>query len=102
LLIDCSGSHSIYSSCFCFFVEGSAEDQQLQAVAENVAASVLHSRHPSNSDLDSRDVSCCDNIEDGSVQNNLMDVNCGHKTQVILSTILYATHLYDDVLLELL
>ncbi|CAJ1944738.1 unnamed protein product [Sphenostylis stenocarpa] len=61
--------------------KGSAEDQQLQAVAENVAASVLHSRTPSNSDLHSRDVSCCDNIEDGSVQNNLIDVNCGHKTQ---------------------
>lgn len=76
----------MYSLCLGFFIEGSAEDQQLQAVAENVAASVLHSRNPSNSDLHSTDVSCCDNIEDDSVQNNFMDVKCGHTTQVILST----------------
>ncbi|XP_020205843.1 uncharacterized protein LOC109791006 [Cajanus cajan] len=63
------------------YAKGSAEDQQLQAVAEDVAASVLHSRTPSNSDLHSRDVSCQENIEDGSVQNNLIDVTCGHKTQ---------------------
>ncbi|KAK7388550.1 hypothetical protein VNO78_23369 [Psophocarpus tetragonolobus] len=65
--------------------KGSAEDQQLQAVAENVAASVLHSRTPSNSDLHSRDVSCCENIEDGSLQNNIIGVKCGHKTQDVKS-----------------
>ncbi|KAK7347162.1 hypothetical protein VNO80_21689 [Phaseolus coccineus] len=72
--------------------KGSAEDQQLQAVAENVAASVLHSRNPSNSDLHSRDISCCENIEDASVQNNLMDVNCGHKTQDVRSKQLEKTN----------
>ncbi|CAJ1948954.1 unnamed protein product [Sphenostylis stenocarpa] len=49
------GSHIKYSLRFGFFIEGSAED---------VAASVLHSRTLSNSDLHSRDVSRCDNIED--------------------------------------
>lgn len=86
LLIDSDGAHSIYSSCFGLFIEGSAEDQQLQAVAENVAASVLHSRTPSNSDLHSGDVSCCETIKYDSVQNNLIDVKCGHKAQVILFT----------------
>nr|KYP36094.1 Serine/threonine-protein kinase CTR1 [Cajanus cajan] len=81
-LIDGHEANTIF--CFGFLIEGSAEDiedQQLQAVAEDVAASVLHSRTPSNSDLHSRDVSCQENIEDGSVQNNLIDVTCGHKTQ---------------------
>ncbi|XP_014510185.1 uncharacterized protein LOC106769191 [Vigna radiata var. radiata] len=72
--------------------KGSAEDQQLQAVAENVAASVLHSRNPSNSDLHSTDVSCCDNIEDDSVQNNFMDVKCGHTTQEVWSRQLEKTN----------
>ncbi|KAK7265149.1 hypothetical protein RJT34_32765 [Clitoria ternatea] len=63
----------------------STEDQQLQAVAEDVAASVLHSRTPSNPDLHSRDVSCDENIEDGDVQNNLMDVKCRDKTQDVRS-----------------
>ncbi|KAL2338473.1 hypothetical protein Fmac_012919 [Flemingia macrophylla] len=79
LLIDGHEAHAIL--CFGFLIEGSAEDQQLQAVAEDVAASVLHSRTPSNSDLHSKDVSCLENIEDGSVTNNLIDVACGHKTQ---------------------
>ncbi|XP_061350746.1 uncharacterized protein LOC133295881 isoform X2 [Gastrolobium bilobum] len=51
------------------FAKGSAEDQQLQAVAEDVAASVLHP----NPDLHARGVSCRENIEDGDVQNNLLN-----------------------------
>ncbi|KAL2961688.1 hypothetical protein AAZX31_17G102100 [Glycine max] len=66
-------------------VRSAKEDQQLQAVAENVAASVLHSRTPSNSDLHSGDVSCCETIKYDSVQNNLIDVKCGHKAQDVKS-----------------
>lgn len=56
------------------------EDQQLQAVAESSAASVLHSS-TSNPDLHARDVSLHENIEDGDVQNNLLDVHCKEKAQ---------------------
>ncbi|KAL4345965.1 hypothetical protein AHAS_Ahas11G0331100 [Arachis hypogaea] len=54
--------------------KGSAEDQQLQAVAEDVAASVLHSRIPSNPDLHARDNMYLENTEDGEDKNNLIDV----------------------------
>ncbi|KAJ1385891.1 Serine-threonine/tyrosine-protein kinase, catalytic domain [Sesbania bispinosa] len=53
--------------------KGSTEDQQLQAVAEDVAASVLHPCTPPNPNLHARDVSCRENIEDDDVQNNLID-----------------------------
>lgn len=64
------------------FNVGSAEDkikQELQAVAEGVAASVLHSSTPSNPDLHARDVSNRDSIEDG-------DDLSGAKALVILFT----------------
>ncbi|KAK7304752.1 hypothetical protein VNO77_42639 [Canavalia gladiata] len=59
----------------------SSEDQQLQAVAEGLAASVLHSSTSSNLDLHARDVSCHDDIDNRDVQNNLMDMQHKDKTQ---------------------
>ncbi|KAI4344231.1 hypothetical protein L6164_011481 [Bauhinia variegata] len=56
---------------------GSTEDQikrELKVVAEGVAASVLQSSTPSNPDLNVGHVSGHENIEDGDVQNNVMDV----------------------------
>lgn len=70
--------------CFGFFIEGSTEDEQLKAVAEDVAASVLHPCSPSNPNLQARDVSFHENIEDGDIQYNLINVKCRDKTQVIL------------------
>ncbi|CAL0325678.1 unnamed protein product [Lupinus luteus] len=63
----------------------SAEDQQLQAIAEGVAASVLHTSTPSNSDSHTRDVSCLENIGDNNVENNLIDVQCKSEIQDIKS-----------------
>lgn len=51
-----------------FLNEGSEEDhikQELQAVAEGVAACVLHSSTPSNPDLNAKDVSSCGDLGDG-------------------------------------
>ncbi|CAJ2637537.1 unnamed protein product [Trifolium pratense] len=56
------------------------EDQQLQAVAESSAASVLHSS-TSNPDLHARDVSHHEDIEDGDFKNNQLDIQCKAKTQ---------------------
>lgn len=70
-----------YSLYFGFFIEVSPEDQQLQAVAESLAASVLHSS-TSNPDLHARDVSYHEDIEDVDVQNNLLDIHYKEKTQV--------------------
>ena len=86
MLIYSCEANSTFSLCFGFFNEGSAEDQQLQAVAEDVAASVLHLRTPSNPVLHARDISCRENIEDGGDQNNLIDVQRKAETQVILFT----------------
>ncbi|KAE9609763.1 putative protein kinase TKL-Pl-6 family [Lupinus albus] len=61
------------------------EDQQLQAIAEGVAASVLHTSTPSNSDSHTRDVSCLENIGDNNVENNPIDVQCKSKVQDIKS-----------------
>lgn len=73
--------------CFGFFIEGSTEEEeQLQAVAEDVAASVLHPCSPPNPNLHAEDVSSHENIEDCDVQNNLIDVMCRNKTLVILFT----------------
>ncbi|XP_027329741.1 uncharacterized protein LOC113846078 [Abrus precatorius] len=55
--------------------KGSTEDQQLQAVAEDVAASVLHSRTLSNPE----------EFEDGNASNNPIDVKCRDKTQDVNS-----------------
>ncbi|XP_057421455.1 uncharacterized protein LOC130715380 isoform X2 [Lotus japonicus] len=49
------------------------EEEQLQAVAEDVAASVLHPCSPPNPNLHAEDVSSHENIEDCDVQNNLID-----------------------------
>lgn len=73
-----------YSFCFALFIKGSTEDQQLKAVAEDVAASVLHPCAPSNPSLQAGDVSCQKNAEDGDVKNNLIDAKCRDTTQVIL------------------
>jgi hypothetical protein len=73
-----------YSFYFGFFIEGSPEDQQLQAVAESSAASVLHSS-TSNPDLHARHVSHHEDIEDGDVKNNQLDIQCKEKTQVTQS-----------------
>ncbi|XP_027186162.1 uncharacterized protein [Cicer arietinum] len=62
------------------------EDQQLQAVAESLAASVLHSS-TSNPDLHARDVSYHEDIEDVDVQNNLLDIHYKEKTQDVKSMI---------------
>ncbi|WJX29387.1 mitogen-activated protein kinase kinase kinase [Trifolium repens] len=62
------------------YAKGSPEDQQLQAVAESSAASVLHSS-TSNPDLHARDVSHHEDIEDGDVKNNQLDIQCKEKTQ---------------------
>ncbi|MED6195266.1 hypothetical protein PIB30_036255 [Stylosanthes scabra] len=64
---------------------GSAEDQQLQAVAEDVAASVLHSRIPSNADLHARDNIYLENTEDGEDKKNMIDVQFKAETQSIKS-----------------
>ncbi|XP_073226733.1 uncharacterized protein [Cicer arietinum] len=61
--------------------KGSTEDQQLKAVAEDVAASVLHPCAPSNPSLQAGDVSCQKNAEDGDVKNNLIDAKCRDTTQ---------------------
>jgi hypothetical protein len=66
------------------FIKGSKEDQQLKVVAEDVAASVLHPCAPSNPSLQAGDVSRHENIEEGDVQNNLIDAKCRDITQVIL------------------
>jgi len=66
------------------FIKGSNEDQQLKVVAEGVAASVLHPCAPSNPSLQSGDVSRHENIEEGDVQNNLIDAKCRDIAQVIL------------------
>ncbi|KAL5100851.1 hypothetical protein RYX36_005178 [Vicia faba] len=56
------------------------EEQQLQAVAESLAASVLHSS-TSNPDLHARDVSHHEDTEDGDVRNNILNIQCREKTQ---------------------
>ncbi|KAF1892500.1 hypothetical protein Lal_00010966 [Lupinus albus] len=64
--------------------KGSLEDrqnQQLQAVAEGVAASVLHSSTPSNPDLHARDVPHHEDMENIDAQNDLIDIQCTDKTQ---------------------
>lgn len=58
------------------------EEQQLQAVAEGLAASVLHSS-TSNPDLHARNVSHHEDFDGGVVQNNLLDIQSKEKTQVI-------------------
>ncbi|RDX93364.1 Serine/threonine-protein kinase CTR1, partial [Mucuna pruriens] len=62
----------------------SSEDRQLQAVAEGLAASVLHSTS-SNLDLHARDVSYHEDIGNGDVQNNLIDIQHKEKTQDLKS-----------------
>ncbi|KAL2327376.1 hypothetical protein Fmac_020803 [Flemingia macrophylla] len=57
----------------------SSEDRQLQAIAEGLAASVLHSSTSSNLDLHARDVS--HHEDTGDVQNNLIDIQHKDKTQ---------------------
>ncbi|XP_019415476.1 PREDICTED: uncharacterized protein LOC109326975 [Lupinus angustifolius] len=64
--------------------KGSSEDrqnQQHQAVAEGVAASVLHSSTPSNPDLPARDVSRPEDMENRDAQNNLIDIQHTDKAQ---------------------
>jgi len=68
--------------CFGFFIEVSSEDRQLQAVAEGLAASVLHSSTSSNLDLNAKDVSHHEDVGDGDVQNNLIDIQHKDKIQV--------------------
>ncbi|QHO01740.1 hypothetical protein HN873_044126 [Arachis hypogaea] len=65
--------------------KGSSQDQQLQAVAEGVAASVLHSSIPSNPELHARDVSFRGETEDGYVQNSEIDVQCKSTAQDVES-----------------
>lgn len=73
---------SMCSFCFGFFIEVSPEEQQLQAVAEGLAASVLHSSSSSNLDVHARDASHHEDNNDGDVQNNLIDMQCNDKAQV--------------------
>ncbi|TKY73057.1 Serine/threonine-protein kinase CTR1 [Spatholobus suberectus] len=63
----------------------SSEDRQLQAVAEGLAASVLHSSTSSNLDLHARDVSHHEDVGDGDVQNNLIDIQDKDKAQDLKS-----------------
>ncbi|XP_057432455.1 uncharacterized protein LOC130725222 isoform X2 [Lotus japonicus] len=63
------------------------EEQQLQAVAEGLAASVLHSSSSSNLDLHARDASHHEDNNDGDVQNNLIDMQCNDKAQDVRSKI---------------
>ncbi|WVZ21380.1 hypothetical protein V8G54_008702 [Vigna mungo] len=63
----------------------SSEDRQLQAVAEGLAASVLHSSTSSNIDLNVKDVSHHEDIGDGDVQNNLIDIQHKDKIQDLKS-----------------
>ncbi|CAL0327821.1 unnamed protein product [Lupinus luteus] len=66
--------------------KGSSEDrqnQQLQAVAEGVAASVLHSSIPSNPDMHGTDVSHHEDIDNRDSQTNLLDIQCNDKSQVV-------------------
>ena len=64
-------------------VKGSAEDQikqDLQAVAEGVAASVLHSATSSNPDMHDRNES--EAIQDGDNQNSSVDMQRKAKAEV--------------------
>ncbi|XP_027942161.1 uncharacterized protein LOC114195914 [Vigna unguiculata] len=63
----------------------SSEDRQLQAVAEGLAASVLHSSTSSNLDLNAKDVSHHEDVGDGDVQNNLIDIQHKDKIQDLKS-----------------
>ncbi|KOM40095.1 hypothetical protein LR48_Vigan04g029300 [Vigna angularis] len=63
----------------------SSEDRQLQAVAEGLAASVLHSSTSSNLDLNAKDVPHHEDIGDGDVQNNLIDIQHKDKIQDLKS-----------------
>ncbi|KAJ1436971.1 Serine-threonine/tyrosine-protein kinase, catalytic domain [Sesbania bispinosa] len=63
--------------------QSAKEERQLQAVAEGLAASVLNSSTSSNP----RDVSHCENIDNGDVQNNLIDIQCKDKTLDVKSKV---------------
>lgn len=63
----------------------SSEDRQLQAVAEGLAASVLHSSTSSNLDLHARDVSHHEDTGNEDVQNNQTDIQHNDKTQDLKS-----------------
>jgi len=67
-----------------FFIEVSSKDRQLQAIAEGLAASVLHSSTSSNTDLNARDLSHHEDIGDGDVRNNQIDIQHKDKIQVTL------------------
>lgn len=82
-----------YSLYFGFFFERSPEEQQLQAVAESLAASVLHSS-TSNPDLHARDVSHHEDTEDGDVRNNILNIQCREKTQVTYINIPYYLYFF--------
>ncbi|KAK8465917.1 hypothetical protein PHAVU_009G209700 [Phaseolus vulgaris] len=63
----------------------SSEDRQLQAIAEGLAASVLHSSTSSNIDLNARDLSHHEDIGDGDVRNNQIDIQHKDKIQDLKS-----------------
>lgn len=71
---------------FCFYVKGSAEEQikqDLQAVAEGVAASVLHSATSSNPDIHDINESAFEAIQDGDIQNSSVDMKHKAKVEVV-------------------
>ncbi|CAL0304911.1 unnamed protein product [Lupinus luteus] len=75
--------HNLTSE-FAQSTKGSSEDrqnQQHQAIAEGVAASVLHSSTPSNPDLHARDVSRREDKENRDAQNTPIDIQRNYKTQ---------------------
>ncbi|KAJ1440096.1 Serine-threonine/tyrosine-protein kinase, catalytic domain [Sesbania bispinosa] len=73
--------------------QSAKEERQLQAVAEGLAASVLNSSTSSNP----RDVSHCENIDNGDVQNNLIDIQCKDKTQVSSSVKIFPVQLSYNI-----
>lgn len=71
---------------FCFYIKGSAEEQikqDLQAVAEGVAASVLHSATSSNPDIHDINESAFEAIQDGDIQNISVDMQHKAKVEVV-------------------
>lgn len=70
---------------FCFIVIGSAEEQikqELQAVAEGVAACVFQSSSPSNPDLRDKDEYAYQSNQDEDVQNNTAGMQNRAKVEV--------------------
>ena len=82
-----------FSLFFCFFVVGSAEEQikqELQAVAEGVAACVFQSSTPSDSYLHDKNESAYESNRDEEVQNNAAGMQNRSESEVFKNS--YVLH----------